>query len=417
MKIFLVSDYFYPFTPGGSEWSVYELAKALKKNNIEVVIVTINYGAKTEEHYHKVKVVRIPFFKKLKSSRSVVNPIWQNNPIFFLSSTYHLYRIVKKENPDIIHIHGKFLIPASIIVGFLTRKPTIITSRDKQILCSIGKCFFNPNRLKACSFWEYLTSDFLWFYNNYTSKNPFVLFYSFAGAVWSRITGNIIKFFAKRANKITAISNSQKKYLEANGFKDVHVIYNTANFTSPKVLPSKKKTVIFAGKLSKGKGIELLIEAAIKILKKRKVTFIFAGSVDSKNLIERAQKNKDFRENSKFLGGIDHNDLMDFYKDSSLVVMPSIYPEAFGRVALEALAVGIPVVVSDFGGLPEIIDDRITGRVINPTAENLAGAIIDILDNEKKYKDNIKREYTRLKNKFEIIPLKMYLKLYVQLLK
>ena len=107
MKILLVSDYFYPFTPGGSEWSVYELARALKKNNVEVVIATLNYGAKTKDVYRKVKVIRIPFLKKLQSSRSVVNPIWQNNPFFFISSAYHLFRIVKSENPNIIHIHGK----------------------------------------------------------------------------------------------------------------------------------------------------------------------------------------------------------------------------------------------------------------------------------------------------------------------
>ncbi|OGD93673.1 hypothetical protein A2697_01655 [Candidatus Curtissbacteria bacterium RIFCSPHIGHO2_01_FULL_41_44] len=416
MKILLVSDYFYPFTPGGSEWSVYELARALKKNNVEVVIATLNYGAKTKDVYRKVKVIRIPFLKKLQSSRSVVNPIWQNNPFFFISSAYHLFRIVKSENPNIIHIHGKFLIPASIIVGFLSRKPTIITSRDKQILCSIGKCFFDPNRLKACSFWEYLTSDFLWFYANYVSKNLFALFYSFIGAVWSRIAGSLIKFFARCANKITAISNSQKKYLEANGFKDVQVIYNTARFTSPKVLPSKTKTVLFVGKLSKGKGVELLLDAAEDMLKEQKINFLFAGNLESQKIKSRLQE-KVFKNQIKILGGIDYHRLPALYHQVTVAVMPSIYPESFGRAVLEAISCGTPVVVTNIGALPEIVEDKVTGRVVEPSKDNLKEAILDIINNEKKYRQNINKDYAKLKEKFMRAPLKEYLKLYKEQLK
>ena len=42
MKIFLIADYFYPFNPGGSEWSVYELGKAFVKHKLSPVIVTLN---------------------------------------------------------------------------------------------------------------------------------------------------------------------------------------------------------------------------------------------------------------------------------------------------------------------------------------------------------------------------------------
>ena len=90
MKVLLVTDYFYPFTPGGSEWSVYELARELKQKNIKVTVVTLNYGAKTQEYYKGIKILRIPFIKKLSDSRKVVNPVWQNNPIFFLISAYFL---------------------------------------------------------------------------------------------------------------------------------------------------------------------------------------------------------------------------------------------------------------------------------------------------------------------------------------
>ena len=133
MKVFLLSDYFYPFNPGGSEWSVYELGQSLKKEGLTPLIVTLNYGAAEEENYHGMKILRLPFYKKLKSQRQVVNPIWQNNPIFFLTSAFHLIKAIRNENPDLLHVHGKFLIPPAIIASFITKKPPVAEMIKKAI--------------------------------------------------------------------------------------------------------------------------------------------------------------------------------------------------------------------------------------------------------------------------------------------
>ena len=92
MKIAYLVDYYYPFTPGGSEWSIYYLAKQLSQKNIDCLIITPNYGAKDEEIIDGIRVIRIPILNKLKNSRSVINPIGQNNPLFFLWSGYVLRR-------------------------------------------------------------------------------------------------------------------------------------------------------------------------------------------------------------------------------------------------------------------------------------------------------------------------------------
>lgn len=419
MKILLVSDYFYPFNPGGSEWSVFELSRALKKNFVDSIVVTLNYGAKENEVYRGIKIKRLPFFKKLDNFRKVVNPVWQNNPIFFIASTYYLFKAIKKENPDVIHIHGKFLIPASIIAGFFTGKPVIVSIRDKQLLCSIGRCFFDPNRKKACSFFEYVTNELPWFYKNYVNdKNPLMFMYVFIGVIWTRLANLMIKFFAKRANRIIAISNSQKEYLAMNGFSRVGVIYNTADFSNPKgSFVNKTKAVIFTGKLSKGKGAEILINAAKKVLQTQKVTFLFVGSVDMKDLVKTALRNKTFKKHARFLGSIDHHELNALYKKSSVSVLPSIYPESFGRVALEAISVGTPAIVTNIGGLPEIVEDKKTGRVVSPDSDSLSEAIIDVISNEKTYKENIKKSYLNLKKKFYLIPIQQHIKLYTELTK
>ena len=406
MKILLISDYFYPFTPGGAEWSVYELAKALKVKKIDPVIATINYGALALDNYRGLRIRRIPFLKKLTRKRSIVNPIWQNNPVFFLISAYFLIKYTREEHPDILHVHGKFLIPASIIAGLFTKKPVIITIRDKQILCSWGKCFFEKDRYNACGWKEYLTVDLNWYYQNYVkSKNLAKLVYTYISAIWTRLSFWIIVLFAKRADVIIAISQSQKRYLTANGFEKVEMIYNISHFSLPQIKPAKSKTILFVGKLSIGKGGLEFIEAIPKVLKKLKATFIVAGTLDLKDQVEKI----------KFLGAVEHQKLSNLYKNSSVVVMPSIYPEAFGRVALEAVSAGTPVIVSNRGALPEIIEDKKTGRVIEVTSDKLEKAIIDVVDEEFTYRKNIKESYQKLIRKFYEEPVEKHLQLYQRL--
>ncbi len=411
MKVILISDYFYPFTPGGSEWSVFELAKSLNHKKVKTLVVSLNYGTKIHDNYKGINIQRIPFIKKIRNSRSVVNPIWQNNPIFFIISAYFIAKITSTEKPDIIHVHGKFLIPGAIIAGFITKIPVIVTIRDKQILCPIGKCFFNPKSFNTCTFWQYFTDDFPWFIKYYTNRNLLVIAYAFFGAIWSRISGNIIKYLAKKAAIVTTISNSQRKYLESSGFKNVKVIYNTAEFKSSKIIPKKTKSVLFVGKLSKGKGIELLIDTIEEILKMYKVIFVFAGSIQSANIEDRLN-DKQIKPYVKLLGNVNYKDLPTFYKTSSLLVMPSIYPESFGRAVLESLSVGTPVVVTNTGALPEIVEDKVTGRICRPTTKNLKEAILDVLQNEERYKKNIIKKFNFLKEKFMINPVEEYFYLY-----
>ena len=117
------------------------------------------------------------------------------------------------------------------------------------------------------------------------------------------------------------------------------------------------------------------------------------------------------------MGGIDYHRLPALYHQVTVAVMPSIYPESFGRAVLEAISCGTPVVVTNIGALPEIVEDKVTGRVVEPSKDNLKEAILDIINNEKKYRQNINKDYAKLKEKFMRAPLKEYLKLYKEQLK
>jgi len=227
----------------------------------------------------------------------------------------------------------------------------------------------------------------------------------------------VIKFFANKAKLIIAISQSQKKYLEVNGFSKVKVIYNTADFSGSKSSVQKTKSVLFAGKLSKGKGGEILINSIPDLIRKDKIVFLFAGTIELKKMFSENLGEKTFKKYVKVLKNLSHRKLTNLYAKVSAVVMPSIYPESFGRVALEAISQGTPAIVTNIGGLPEIVQDKVTGRVVGPNEHELKNAIKDVVENEKIYNKNIKRLYPFLREKFHDIPIEQHLKIYENLLK
>lgn len=412
MKVLLGADYFPPFNPGGSEWSVYYLSLQLTVRSVSNIVVTPNYGTKKRDNINGVEVIRFPALVQLNNFRKIVSPIWQNNPIFFIWSGYHMYKISKAENVDLIHINGKYLIPAGYIASKLLKIPLVVSIRDKHLICNFGKCLFDKKRIEGCSFWEYLIVDTPWYYRNYVeSKNIKSLIFTILSAVWTRLANQTIAWFAKRADKIIAISKSQKKYLEANGFQKVEAIYNTAEIVKNKT-KIKRSGVLFAGKLSNGKGTYELIKAIPEVVKYHKEIFKFAGGFESRSEIDGLIKKLKIKKFVNLLGGVDHNKLQSLYQSSKIVVQPSIFPEAFGRVALEGLMAGTPVVVSDTGGLPEIVDDKKTGRVVNANHDSLAAGIKDVLDNLPIYIDNVSKARKRLVTKFYETPLTQHVKLY-----
>jgi glycosyltransferase involved in cell wall biosynthesis len=84
------------------------------------------------------------------------------------------------------------------------------------------------------------------------------------------------------------------------------------------------------------------------------------------------------------LGHLSRKELAALYQKAAICVVPSHY-ESFGLVALEAMAAGLAVVGARAGGLPEVIEDEITGRLVAAgDAEGLAAAIIELLASPEK---------------------------------
>lgn len=128
-------------------------------------------------------------------------------------------------------------------------------------------------------------------------------------------------------------------------------------------------TVLFVGRLIPVKGAELLLDVARQL---PDVQFAFAGDGPLRERFEQAAKEM---PNVIFLGKVNNEMLPPYYNSADLLCVPSQYEEGFGRILIEALSCGCPVVASNKGGIPEAVDSTVGVLLDPPSAENFRDAI------------------------------------------
>jgi D-inositol-3-phosphate glycosyltransferase len=140
-------------------------------------------------------------------------------------------------------------------------------------------------------------------------------------------------------------------------------------------LPKTERLILFVGRIEPLKGIDTLLEAVSLLqqqhpaaLENVRVGLIggnpHAPDAELSRLLALHAQLK-LGETVEFLGARDQNQLPDYYAAASVVVMPSHY-ESFGMVALEAMAMGTPVIASRVGGLAHLVRDGETGFLMPP---------------------------------------------------
>jgi glycosyltransferase involved in cell wall biosynthesis len=142
-----------------------------------------------------------------------------------------------------------------------------------------------------------------------------------------------------------------------------------------------RRRVTFAGRIVRPKGVHVLIRAAREV----DAEFVICG--DGRDLadVRRLARRLGVQDRVRFTGWLDAADLAHELAEASVVAIPSVWPEPFGLVGIEALAAGRPVVASATGGTADWLDAGETGLCVAPgDAVALARALNELLQDPER---------------------------------
>jgi glycosyltransferase involved in cell wall biosynthesis len=176
-----------------------------------------------------------------------------------------------------------------------------------------------------------------------------------------------------------AISHSSvvDRHLETNGVARRAVIppFSTLEPASGSKHETRRR-VVFAGRVVASKGVDVLIRAAPDV----DAEFVICGDGWQLDSMRRLARRLGVLDRVRFTGWLDEAALAQQLADASIVVMPSLWPEPFGLVGIEAFSAGRPVVASDTGGVRDWLEDGVSGLCVPPgDARALARALEELL--------------------------------------
>jgi glycosyltransferase involved in cell wall biosynthesis len=167
--------------------------------------------------------------------------------------------------------------------------------------------------------------------------------------------------------------------------------YGDVSFLKERYGLENKRIILFVGHFGLRKGIPFLIRAMPQILREHPNAVLLCVGGTPKWLGTRLYwdylnnmiRESGVCENVKLVGEIPHHELPYYYSMADVFAFPSLY-EAFGKVIAEAMACEAPVVASKVGGIPEIVEHKCNGLLVEPgNVDELAYAINSLLSDSE----------------------------------
>ncbi len=158
------------------------------------------------------------------------------------------------------------------------------------------------------------------------------------------------------------------------------VILNPNTYPKPSIRRTESDTLrlLYAGRIHDTKGIDILLEAVEALADTHRISLMLAGQGQQEAELRARFGNAPW---CNFLGFISHAELANQMMQSDLLCIPSIWAENSPGVVIQSLGLGLPVMGSARGGIPELVRDGHNGRLVaDMTASGWRMALADILD-------------------------------------
>jgi len=370
MKILVINKFFFPF--GGTERYAFALTDLLESYGHEVIPFAMAHPDNIISEYSKYFVSQVELGKPqiswsgLKAAGRVV---------YSFEAARKLRQLIRDTKPDLAHLQNIYhqLSPSILKVLKEEKIPTVQTIHDYAYLSPSYGLFDHGvvcERVKPRKYYRAVLHKCVKNSVMASCLDAFAYRVHATFGLDERLVGRLIAPSEFVKNKFAEWGK--------NVFRmEVLPHWIDATRYAPEYSPGAE--IVYVGRLSEEKGIGILLAAMEKIPEIR-LKVIGTGPME--------KQLKDFCQlaglkNVRFLGQLRHTEVMEEIGKSCFVVVPSLFYEPFGYLAIEAACMGKAVIASRVGGLPELVKDNETGVLVPPgDAKALASAIAKLADDE-----------------------------------
>jgi glycosyltransferase involved in cell wall biosynthesis len=373
LSIMMLTWEFPPRVIGGISPHVYYLSKSLARNGTKVYVVTCDFP-NTPEHevVDGVEVYRIDSYKN--PSPDFATWVYLMNVNMQKEAAALINRLGGKI--DVIHAHDWLVATAAIGLKHVFRKPMFATMHSTEIGRRNGIHFDYERMIHETEAW--LTYE-AW-------KVICCSDYMMGHVQWA---------FGLPSDKLVMVPNGVNYDVYSKYVKE-----DLSQFRIRFALP-EEKIVLFVGRLVYEKGVHVLVNAIPKILEKINAKVVIVGNGYMKEQLSGLVKAMGIAHKVVFTGFVDDETLRRLQTCADVSVVPSLF-EPFGIVAVEAMAARSPVVVSDTGGLAEIVEHNVSGvKVYVNNPESLAWGITKVLTDDSYANWLRTNAYKKIQEKYD----------------
>lgn len=152
--------------------------------------------------------------------------------------------------------------------------------------------------------------------------------------------------------------------------------------TNPNRNIQSKFRIIYVGRLVEKKGVRLLLTAFEKFVQEHPNAHLTLVGDDPVGNIVHLTAKKGLRDHLTLTGELNHHNAIEQMSTSDVLILPS-YDEGLPRVVIEAFELGIPVIATPVGGIPDIIKDGETGLLVNHSSQSILSALTTLYENDQ----------------------------------
>ena len=352
MKILMLTWEYPPRVVGGIARVVHDLSQRMIKDGHEVTVVTYRDGnTPYYENDKGVEVYRVDNY--MIHPNNFIDWIMQLNFNMIAKAT----ELISKEKFDVIHAHDWLVSYAAKTLKHAFNIPVIATIHATESGRNSG--IHDETQ-------------------RYINDSEWMLTYEATEVIVNSnyMKSEIQRLFGLPFEKINVIPNG----INLNNFTGIERDYDFRR----QYAMDNEKIILYVGRLVYEKGIQNLIGAMPKILNNyHDSKLVICGKGGMIDELRQEVHNLGIDNKVYFAGYCDSKKVQKMYKCADVAVFPSTY-EPFGIVALEAMLAGVPTVVSDVGGLNEIVEHGVTGmKSYAGNSNSIADSILALLFDQK----------------------------------